>query len=92
MMTSQTARAVASTEALRNPRAALRVIAAHLRSDMGGKCTECGRPSPCPQLNLGYAGLAGTNVLPQREPMALLEDRPTFDGFGSKARSEVGEP
>ncbi len=80
--TTLTARGVASTEALRNPRAALRVIEAHLRSDSGGKCATCGEMSPCPQLDLGYAGLLGTNVLPHREPMALLDDRPTFNAFG----------
>lgn len=79
--TTTTVRAVASTEALRNPRAALRVIEQHLRSDSGGRCVTCGRMSPCPQLDLGYAGLRGTNVLPRREPMALLEDRPTFRAF-----------
>ncbi|WP_162907123.1 hypothetical protein [Allorhizocola rhizosphaerae] len=80
--TTLTARGVASTEALRNPRAALRTIEAHLRSDSGGRCVTCGSMSPCPQLNLCYAGLVGTNVLPRREPMALLDERPTFNAFG----------
>jgi hypothetical protein len=85
MTATLTARGVASTAALRNPRAALRVIESHLRSDSGGKCVTCGEMSPCPQLNLGYAGLLGSNVLPRRKPMALLDKRPTFNAFGSEA-------
>ena len=80
--TTLTARGVASTAALRNPRAALRVIEAHLRFDHSGKCIACGEMSPCPQLNIGYAGLLGTGVLPRREPMALLAQRSTFNAFG----------
>lgn len=80
--TTLTVRGVASTEALRNPRAALRVIDAHLRSDSGGRCLACGEMSPCPQLNVGYAGLLGTNVLPRREPLALLDEQPSFNAFG----------
>jgi hypothetical protein len=33
---------------------------------------------PCPQLNLGHAGLLGMNVLSRREPMTLLDERLTL--------------
>jgi len=71
-----------SARALRGPHAALRVISEHLVSDASGRCLACREFEPCPQRNLAYAALLGTGVLPQRQPMALLTDRGTFDGFG----------
>jgi hypothetical protein len=38
-----------------------------------------------PSANLAYSALLGTGVLPRRQPMALLANRPSFDGFGRSA-------
>lgn len=73
-----------SAEALRNPRAALRVIDAHIRADyVTGRCTRCGELSPCRELDLAYAGLSGTSVLPRREPGSLLIRTTAFNAFGA---------
>lgn len=74
-----------SAQALRGPNAALAVISKHLVSDASGRCAACREYEPCPQRNLAYAALLGTGVLPRRQPMALLAERPSFDGFGRSA-------
>ncbi|HCT77028.1 MAG TPA: hypothetical protein DGT23_10650 [Micromonosporaceae bacterium] len=81
--TALTARGVASAQALRNPRAALRVIEDHLRCTLAGACASCGEQVPCPQRRLAYIALHGTNVLPRREPEALLSEwaPDTFNAF-----------
>jgi hypothetical protein len=85
--TALTVRAVASAQALRNPRAALRVIEDHLRSTPAGTCAACGEQVPCPQRRLAYIALHGTNVLPRREPEALLSEwaPQTFNAFAVPA-------
>lgn len=83
-MTTASVRGVVSAQALRGPRAALRVIEAHMRSDhVTGRCHECGEMSPCSQLGLGYVGLYGTGVLPRREPGELLVNVSSFNAFSA---------
>lgn len=84
MTAATVVRGVVSAEALRNPRAALRVIEAHLATDLSGRCSSCQEMAPCSQLALGYVGLHGTTVLPRREPGRLMASSTTFSGFDDK--------
>lgn len=76
-------RGAVPANALRDPQAAIQLIEAHLGFDLGGRCSRCGGEHPCRQLELGYAGLVGTNVLPRRTPMALLLEKKSFNAFSN---------
>ncbi|GAA1378380.1 hypothetical protein [Catellatospora chokoriensis] len=82
-MATAKVRATVDGTALRGAKAAHRVIAAHLRSDVGGRCLACGELEPCSQRNTAHAALFGHDrQLPRRQPLMLIGP----DGeFGSGA-------
>lgn len=71
-MAMATVRASVSASALQGVEAARRVITAHLRSDVGGRCLGCGEVEPCRQRNTAHFALLGHRQLPYRQPMALI--------------------
>ncbi|GAA1396733.1 hypothetical protein [Catellatospora coxensis] len=72
-------RATVPAAALLGPAAAHRVIAEHLRSDVGGRCLSCGELEPCPQRATAHAALFGHNrQLPRRRPLELIGARGDF--------------
>ncbi|MEV6965699.1 hypothetical protein AB0M47_11325 [Hamadaea sp. NPDC051192] len=87
-------RARVAAQALAGPEEARRVIEAHLRSDVGGRCLACGELEPCRQRDTAHAVLFGhARQLPRRRPMELIGargdfasgDGHPFDAFGRSA-------
>ena len=87
-------RARVPAQALAGPEAARRVIDAHLRSDVGGRCLACGELEPCRQRDTAHSVLFGHDrQLPRRRPLELIgargdfapADRQPFDAFGRSA-------
>lgn len=86
-------RAVVSAEALDGPEAARRVIEAHLRSDVGGRCLACGELEPCRQRDTAHAVLFGhARQLPQRRPLELIGARGDFASVGTAPFHAFGTP
>lgn len=68
-----TVRASVKAQALAGPDEARRVIKAHLRSDVGGRCLACGELEPCRQRDTAHAVLFGHDrQLPRRHPLELI--------------------
>jgi hypothetical protein len=87
-------RATVAADALHGPEAARRVIAEHLRSDVGGRCLACQELEPCPQRDTAHSVLFGHNrQLPRRHPLELigaggdfaLSNATPFDAFGARS-------
>lgn len=92
MTATATVRASVNGTALRGAEAARRVIAAHLRSDCGGRCLACGELEPCSQRNTAHVALFGHDrQLPRRQPLQLIgpngdfttADSAPFHAFGT---------
>lgn len=81
-------RATVDSSALRGAEAARTVIAAHLRSDAGGRCLTCGEIEPCRQRNTAHMALFGHGrQLPRRTPLALIGSGGDFAGIGGSFRA-----
>ena len=78
-------RGTVAAEALRSPEAAHRVIAEHLRSDVGGRCMACGELEPCRQRATAHAVLYGHRQLPRRRPLELIADAAPLNVFGARS-------
>jgi hypothetical protein len=61
-----TIRAVVAAPVLPGPQEAQRLIEAHLRSDLSGRCATCRQQAPCHSRNLAHAAFLVAGVLPVR--------------------------
>jgi len=83
-MATATVRASVNGTALQGAEAARCVIAAHLRSDRGGRCLACGELEPCSQRNTAHVALFGHDrQLPRRQPLQLIGPKGDFTAADS---------
>ncbi|MFI7209502.1 hypothetical protein [Micromonospora aurantiaca (nom. illeg.)] len=92
-MVTATVRALVNGTALQSVEAAHRVIAAHLRSDRGGRCLACGELEPCSQRNTAHVALFGHDrQLPRRQPLQLIGSNGDFTTADSTPFHAFGAP